>query len=64
MLNTETELLCQNVQRYKQHDNLIYKYHITCKHKALSEIAIRDYTLIFNELNNGELRSIDCRVFH
>ena len=42
----------------------MYKYYMTCKHKALSEIVIRDYTSAFNELNDEELRSIGCRVFH
>ena len=54
----------QNVQRCKQCGNLAYKYHMTHKHKALSEMTTRDCTPTFNELNDGELRSIDCRVFH
>ena len=37
---------------------------MTYKHKALSEIIIRDCTPAFNESNDGELRSMDCRVFH
>ena len=45
-------------------NNLVYEYYMTHKHKALSEIVIRDYTSAFNKLNDGELRSIDCRVFH
>ena len=54
----------QDVQGCKQCGNLAYKYHTTCKHKALSEIVTRDCTSAFNELNDGELRSIGCRVFH
>ena len=55
---------CQNVQECERRNNLAYKYHMTRKHKALSEMATRDCTPAFNELNDGELRSIGCRVFH
>ena len=37
---------------------------MTHKYKALSEMITKNCTSVFHESNNGELRSIDCRVFY